>query len=102
MTKSICIVLALAIAGCGSKGGGGALGKDAVKTFMKSLREQDPPNKKTEDVVKAATDKFGQPTRTDGKKTIWSYKDGDDCRQFFVEDMGGAASYGDEGASCPK
>lgn len=94
-------VVVLAVAACGSKGGGGGLSKDGVEDLRKQLKEAG--NLKTDDAVKRATDKLGAPAKTDGKKTIWGpYKDGDDCRQFTVEDMGGMAAYGTEGTSCPK
>jgi hypothetical protein len=98
MMKRICLALVFAVA-C-SKGGGSGLSKANVDELKKDMRESG--FKKTDEAVKTATDKLGAPTRTDGKKTIWAFKDGDKCREFYIEDMDGKGAFGEEGTSCPK
>jgi hypothetical protein len=103
MMKRIALAVTFALVAC--KGGGGSgLSKanvDDLKDQMKKdMRESG--FKKTDESVKAATDKLGAPTGTDGKKTFWVYKDGDNCRKFYIEDMDGKGAFGDEGTTCPK
>jgi len=91
------VALVLGFAACG-KGGGGGLTKDNVKEY----REHIDMGASYEDAVKSATDKFGPPTKTEGKKTIWSGKDGDKCFNFTLENYSGKAANGIETADCPK
>jgi hypothetical protein len=90
------VALALGLAACGK--GGSSLTKDNVKDY----REHIDMGASYEDAVKAATDKFGPPTKTEGKKTIWTGKDGDRCFNFTLENYGGKAANGIEDADCPK
>jgi hypothetical protein len=88
-------LVVVAFAAC-SKGGGG-LSKDSVKDY----REHIDMSLSYDDAVKAATDKFGAPTKADAKKTTWVGKDGDKCFAFFLENYSGKAGNGVESTDCP-
>jgi hypothetical protein len=91
------VALALGLVACG-KGGGGGLTKENVKEY----RDHIDMNASYEDAVKAATDKFGAPTKTEDKKTIWTGKDGNRCFNFTLENYSGKAANGVESTDCPK
>ena len=94
LTRGFVVV---ALVAC-SKGGGSALTKDNVKSY----REHIDMGLSYDDAVKAATDKFGAPTKVDGKKTLWVGKDGETCFTFYLENYSGKAGNGLETSDCPK
>lgn len=80
------------------KGGGGP-----TKAAFQELRKEIKPFQPFDEALKKIEGKIGKATKSEGKKTMWIAKDGDECSMFSVENMDGkVGAFGIEATTCPK